>query len=129
MKIFVVNEKTAYTYMTTLMADLDLEEEPQIWDEGESVTINGNKITAVELDNSFRNEHKRKLLGKRANGLITLWQVCPECGKKRVYYRYKPYPVGELFWCTNCKKSFSKYEYQGLIRQPYGKVNENKEGK
>ena len=54
------------------------------------------------------------------NGQIIFWQVCPVCGKKKMYWERKPWPIGEYYWCTWCKKTIEKKE-DYFVRRKYGK--------
>ena len=49
-KIFVVDDKIAYLSICRLMSQFGLEEEPDIWESGETVIMNGHKIVAVDYD-------------------------------------------------------------------------------
>jgi len=60
------------------------------------------------------------------NGRTKLWQVCPLCGKKKMYYRCFYSVIPPHFWCTWCKNDvtpkldFETQEYPpGFIRQEH----------
>ena len=43
-----------------------------------------------------------------------LWQICPLCGKKKVYYAYI---LEYHFRCTHCKNKIPHDKTEGLIKQ------------
>jgi hypothetical protein len=49
-KIFVVDDKVAFLSVCRLMSCLGFDSEPDVWEAGETVIMNGHKITAVEYD-------------------------------------------------------------------------------
>lgn len=55
--------------------------------------------------------------GSGWGGGIILYQVCPHCKKKKMYYKQSPIVgSGQHFYCTSCKE-WDKGE--GLIKQTY----------
>ena len=53
--------------------------------------------------------------GSGWGGGIILWQLCPNCNKKKVYYAWACYK-GYYFWCTSCKQEVKS---ETLIKQTH----------
>jgi len=60
--------------------------------------------------------------GSGWGGGVILYQLCPNCGKKKMYYKQPMIPDLPDFYCTYCKQLDNGI---GLIRERYSRENRN----